>query len=55
MFPAAVGHPLMGWDEVAHQRQDLHYRMLGDTDAVTEGDLGHGQPAGNRRVEIDVV
>ena len=54
-IPAAVGDPLMGGDEVAHQREDLHDRVLGDADAVTEGDLGDRDPARDRGVEIDVV
>ena len=45
----------MGRDEVAHQRQDLHDGVLGDADAVAEGHLGDGDPAGDRGVEIDVV
>src|SRR5277367_4243092 len=54
-IPAAVRRPLVGGNEIAHQRQDLHDGVLGDADAVAEGDLGDGDPAGNGRVEIDVV
>ena len=54
-IPASVGDPFVGGDKIAHQRQDLHDGVLGHTDAVAVGDLGDGDPAGNRRVEIDVV
>ena len=53
--PAAVGDPVVGGEEVAHQGQDLHDGVLGHADAVAEGHLGHGDAAGDRRVQVDVV
>ena len=54
-IPAAVGRPLVGGNEIAHQRQDLHDGVLGDADAVAEGHLGDRDPAGDRGVEINMV
>ena len=55
MFQPPVDHPLVGRDVVAHQRQDHHHDVLGDADAVAVGDLGDGDPAVDRRLEVDVV
>src|SRR6202034_4134859 len=54
-IPAAVRRPLVGGNEIAHQREDLHDGVFGDADAVAEGHLGDRDPARDRGVEIDVV
>ncbi len=52
--PAAVDHPLVGGDVVAHEREDHHHHVLGDADAVRVRHLGDRQadarspPAGRR-------
>src|SRR6202012_3068973 len=53
--PATVGRPLVGGNEIAHQREDLHHRVFGNADAIAEGHLGNRDPAGYRRIEIDMV
>ena len=55
MFQPPSVDPLVGRNEIAHQRQDLHHRVLGDADAVAEGHFGNRDPAGDRRVEINMV
>ena len=55
MFHPPSGDPVVGGQEVAHQSQDLHDRVLGHADAVAEGHLGHGDAPGDRRVQVDMV
>ena len=53
--PTAFGGPPVRRDEVAHQCQDLHHRVLGDADAVAVGHLGDRDAALFRRLEIHMV
>ena len=53
--PAASHDPSVGGDVVAHQREDHHDDVLGDADRVRVGDLGDGDPAVDRRLQVDVV
>ena len=53
--PAALRHPLVGRDVVAHQGEDHHDDVLGDADAVGVGDLGDGDAVLHRRLQVDVV
>ena len=53
--PAALRHPLVGRDVVAHQREDHHHDVLGDADAVGVRDLGDGDAVLHRRLQVDVV
>src|SRR5512132_2841538 len=53
--PAVLHDPLVGGDVVAHQRQDHHDHMLGDTDAVAVRHLGDGDAVIDRSLEVDVV
>ena len=55
MFQPPVDHLLVGGDVVADQGQDHHHHVLGDADAVRVGDLGDGESALDRRLQVDVV
>ncbi|SKU20184.1 Uncharacterised protein [Mycobacteroides abscessus subsp. abscessus] len=45
----------MSGQVVAHQRQDLHHRVLGDTDAVAVGHLGDRDSGLDGRIQINVI
>jgi hypothetical protein len=53
--PAAVDYLLVGGDEVADEREDLHAHVLGDRDTVAEGDLSDGRLAVSGSFKIDMV
>ena len=42
MFQAAFDHPLIGRDVIAHQRENHHDDVFGDTDAVAISDFRNG-------------
>ncbi len=53
--PAASDHPAVGGDVVAHQRQDHHDDVLGDTDRVAVGHLGDGDALVHGGLKVGVV
>ena len=53
--PAAVGRVAVGRHEIADESQYLHDRVLGDADAVAEGDFGDSDVMCDGGVEIDVI
>ena len=54
-IPTALYDPLIGRNVVPHQAEDHHHHVLGDADRIAIGNLGHGNAALDRRLEIDVV
>eukprot|EP00050_Salpingoeca_kvevrii_P005681 m.285082 g.285082 ORF g.285082 m.285082 type:complete len:437 (+) comp11291_c0_seq1:127-1437(+) len=53
--PAALADNLVRWDVVADKTEDHHDDVLGDGDAVAEGDLHDGDVALHGGIEVDVV
>ena len=54
-IPAPVDSLLVGGQIISHQRQNHHYDMFGDADAVAVGDLGDRDAVLHRRLQIDVI
>ena len=53
--PAALHHPLIGRNVIAHEREDHHDHMLGDADRIAEGDFGDCDTLVHRRLKIGVI
>ena len=54
-MPALVDHPLVRGQVIAHQGEDQHDGVLGDTDAIAIGDFGHRQAPVHRRLQVDMI
>ncbi len=53
--PAALDHPVVRRDVVAHQAQRHHHHVLGHAVAVAVGDLGHRDAAVDRGLQVGMV
>ena len=53
--PAALAHPIVRREVIAHEAEDHHHDMLGDADRVAVGHFGDGDAAVDRGLQIDMV